>query len=110
MKTIEEFAKYYAGSAMFDHDTEIEAMGECDVESMLEHAVINAILFAEKWISVKDELPQMIEGEITSEYVLVKNENGFCKVSSYCCVLESWSNINPKFGVTHWRPINKNKI
>ena len=67
----------------------------------------SGVKFAESWISVKDESPKMIEGEIQSEYVLVKEKDGLMAVSSYCAPLESWANLKSNFEVVEWRPINR---
>ena len=88
MKTIEEAAKDYSKSKSSAevfrcaHETDFKA----------------GVEFAQRWISVEDELPETIYDEkIFLKYpILVKNIDGALQV------LNTFSDIST---YTHWRPI-----
>ena len=103
MKTIEDAAGYYANSCLYnDCITEREESFKAGVE------------FAQRWISVEEELPPI------GEMVLTKMEkrHGDTWVQHYYSTatrLENqgeWQDVNwvdhsMSFGhITHWRPIN----
>jgi len=101
MKTKEQTAAEYA-KVYLNHD-----------KSKIYEALIWGINFAEQWIDVNDELPEIIKGQ--SEKVLVKDKQGEIYLAT-CNPLgdeyiwiEETQNVSgcTVDNVTHWRPINK---
>ena len=88
METIEEAAKDYSKSKSSAevfrcaHETDFKA----------------GVEFAQRWISVEDELPETIDDEkiFLREPILIRNIDGALQV------LNTFSNIGT---YTHWRPI-----
>jgi hypothetical protein len=95
MKTIEEAAAAYA--------TQKERV------TRSEHAAFVAgVEFAQRWISVKEELPPKVRGNGDSETIFVKDEFGDYGFCHYNHKNRKWTNGIPGgdwMGVTHWRPI-----
>ena len=82
MKTIEEVAKEFSEKSVWACPISFKA----------------GVEFAQRWISVEDELPETIDDEkILLRYpILIKNIDGALQV------LNTFSNIGT---YTHWRPI-----
>jgi hypothetical protein len=100
MKTIEQASQEYAWPYRGYDFAEAPAK---DVEA----AFVAGVKFAQRWISVKDELPEKLScGE--SKFVLVKNEFGFLSAAYYDYDTDHWVNsITNRYWqkITHWRPI-----
>ena len=103
MKTIEKFADDYSKSAMTDYESEIEINGECNIEQLIKNAVINTVEFAQRWIPIEEELPEIEEIEYV---VLTKFISPYGVIhygSKYIKTEEDIDLIKRHF--THWRPI-----
>jgi hypothetical protein len=62
--------------------------------------------FAQRWISVEDELPEQVDVyEDLSEEVLAKTDNGAIWLSKYDHFVKDWTDVEIYMKVTHWRPI-----
>ena len=97
MKTIEEAAKNYAISRHVD-SVELKFVGK------YQQAFKAGAEFAQRWISVEEELPEIDEsGE--SDLILMKIDH-FVYVGNYTEDRE-WVELitREKYTPTHWRPI-----
>ena len=101
MKTIEEAAKEYAEKLNYSMEAK-HNMCPMDFEISFK----KGIAFAEKWISVEDELPE------NDNIILVKTNLG-CVATAYLHGKKSGfivygDEAYKEFGnITHWRPINR---
>jgi hypothetical protein len=107
MKTIREAAKEYA---------ELHTRGNDEMARAFKGATSSAFMegaqFAQRWISVEEELPSPNSEFIhTSLFVLVKTDIGFIRTATYnhqkrCFVTERGMQLDKDLGnVTHWRHI-----
>ena len=62
------------------------------------------VKFAQRWISVEEELPNIEEGRF-SELVLTNNVNNHVMLERYEPDYNQFTNIRYDSPVTHWRPI-----
>ena len=114
MKTIEEAALEYAEPKANDlSHCNMENLNMCDFEKYLSDAFKTGAEFAQRWISVEEELPDI------GEEVLVKRElrqgdtwvQRFCSVSTRLAPSGEWEDVkwsdvgHTRGIVTHWRPI-----
>jgi hypothetical protein len=66
-------------------------------------AFVEGVEFAQRWISVEDELPENSDNE---QLLLVKNTNGRIMLCYYYRNNIFWSNAFGKMlNITHWRHI-----
>jgi hypothetical protein len=81
-----------------------ERLPGTSIEAMIMAGFFYGVKFAQRWISVEEELPEY------AGYVLIKNEYGDVSTAFYAKVNEKakfaidFEGISSK-NVTHWRPI-----
>ena len=66
--------------------------------------------FAQRWIPVKEELPEQVCESGDSNQVLIKTEHGYISTGIYDHSVNKWINDIPNryfMSVTHWRPIER---
>lgn len=111
MKTIERAASIYAEPIASDlSHKNMDDLNICDLEDYIVESFKEGVEFAQRWIPVEEELPEV--GEI----VLVRtkiNKVTTCEMYIPKDYLDNilgekeWSaSYNFKQAITHWRPIN----
>lgn len=104
MKTINEAAE---SEAKLKHgfDMEEEKYYQSNKVNVYE-AFKNGVEFAQRWISVEEELPKETPDGL-SELVLTINKLGIIKLEIYDHEFNRFSDVRYEFPVTHWRPIER---
>ena len=98
MKTIETAAKEYQ-TKIYEDVFEEGSLSEQKLQCINDFKA--GIAFAEEWISVKDELPEIKE---KLYQIFTKDLSGLCSV----VMIKDISDIEHiKYYYTHWRPINR---
>ena len=111
MKTIERAASIYAEPIASDlSHKSMDDLNICDLEDYIAESFKEGVEFAQRWIPIEEELPEV--GEI----VLVKtkiNKVTTCEMyipKDYLGNIlgeKEWAaSYNFKQAITHWRPIN----
>lgn len=107
MKTINEAAKEYAIKEIC-LKIEFASSSKEEIELCIRDFTAG-VQFAEEWISVEDELPPIIAGDVSEENILLlKNKEkgitlGWRRPYGYHTQLGVFNEVT----ITHWRPINK---
>ena len=103
MKTIEEAANEFALCALMDYDAEKELNDEVDVEEFSNECFKAGVEFAQRWISVEEELP---EDSGISESVNTKTEDGYIFIHRRLFIGGKyvWSNGNDT-SIAFWKQI-----
>lgn len=101
MKTIKQAAKEYANKNHFRFINNIER--EVDIKAF--EAGVN---FAQQWISVDDELPEIKNKRYQ---IHIKYKSGIdiydtLAIEPSICTKENLLEILNELNITHWRPIN----
>lgn len=101
MKTIEEAANEFALCALMDYEAEKELNGEVDAEEFSGESFKAGVEFAQRWISVEEELPPL------NIKVLAKIKD--CKLEDYeledFCFLTYRGDKNELVFISGWRKI-----
>jgi uncharacterized protein (DUF2126 family) len=95
MKTIQEAAQEYAAQ-------------ETRVTRSEHVAFVAGVEFAQRWISVEEELPPKELENGDSKTVFVKDEFGDCGFCHYSHKSRKWTNgihVGDWMGVVYWRPV-----
>ena len=77
------------------------------MQQLVERTFKNGVEFAQRWISVKEELPVKCK-QAFSNVVLVKSndfENPITAYYDYAFNVWRWFGITDEINVTHWRPV-----
>ena len=90
-----------------------QAAQECEFDGELvsnrhifNQGFTSGVEFAQRWISVEDELPERKEPEsFYSDEVLTKCEKGFYWLQQYDYTESDWTDCPKWTKITHWRPI-----
>jgi hypothetical protein len=112
MNTVKEKAIAYAQKAY----PEIAAEAETSIDGAIMGASTNGFIagveFAQRWISVKEELPPPVSEYIhTSRYVLIRTDIVFIRTATYDHRKHGWvtergKGLDKDLGkITHWRHI-----
>jgi len=96
MKTIEQEAREYAEKVTLNTGSD---------RTKRENAFKAGVEFAQQWISIDDELPEMHNGN-SSENVLVKTQEGDVLIG-YLYINGWFANSQYPCEITHWRSITK---
>ena len=97
MKTIERAASIYAEPIASDlSHKSMDDLNICDLEDYIAESFKEGVEFAQRWISVEEELPEKLV------QVIVKLENGWHTTTWITENGDFAFNVKP----THWRPIN----
>lgn len=108
METINEAAKKYSEEIFPYNPTlgPIAANKERDKQIALEKAYMSAVAWAERWISVKEELPKPGETILIRKGSFFKGMGHFDGKGYFHSIgLGNDSLIQHKITITHWRPI-----
>jgi hypothetical protein len=113
MKTIKEAALEYAEKHGFrvPYDGSNEFYDKTDVKAS-EDGFLAGVEFAQRWISVDEELPMKRYGS-SSTIILIKTSANYIYVGIYDHSEETWvleTSCLVKGGVTHWLPIKLTHI
>lgn len=97
MKTISESSQEYTTKdSLYIIDGEY-------VDKTIEDAFVAGVEFAQRWISVEEEMPE------NNGNVLVKTKYGSISVAFYDVNYKDWCSVEQRgvaiIGVSHWRPI-----
>lgn len=117
MKSVKEAAKDFSLCALMDYEAEEELNGEVDIEEFSSECFKRGVEFAQRWISVEEELPLCFEygnwDGLRSEFVLAKDNTGeWHKARLYSGLLDvfkfnQWvdSRDYDLIGIIEWRQI-----
>lgn len=101
MKTIKQAAKEFA-------ESEIMETYDSIIEELKRISFIHGAKFAQQWISVEDELPEIKNKRYQ---IHIKYKNGVdiydtLTIVPSICTKENLLEILNELNITHWRPIN----